>query len=825
MAMFSDQLRQVLRRLGRAPLFTAITLLTLAIGVGANTVIFSVIEGVLLKPLPYPHPEQLIGVWHTALGINIKDLNMSPSIYFIDREQNTTLQDIGVYDGDSFDVTGAGEPEHVRGLDVTDGTLPLLGVVPAVGRLFTRSDDSPGAQATVLLSYGYWQKKFGGDRSVVGRSITVDGKPRQIIGVLPQGFHFLDWQDAAIVAPFQWDRSKVKLGNFSQRALARMKPGVTIEQASADMGRLLPIVWRSFPAPEGFSVSLFEKARIAPNLRPLKQDVVGDIGRVLLVLMGSIVLVLLVACANVANLLLVRVEGRRQELAIRSALGAGWGRIAGELLFESIALGVAGSLIGLALAYATLRVLVAAAPTGLPRIHEIGIDPLVLLFTLGLALFTSLLIGSIPVIKYAGASLNSGLREGGRALSQSRERHRARKALVIVQVSLALVLLICSGLMIRTFRALMHVSPGFDSPDTIQTFRFYIPDTQIADKDRDRVVQMQQAILDKLSSIPGVSSAAFTTAVPLDGYDSNDILYAQDHMQNEGELPPIRRFKFVSPGEFATLGTKLLAGRDLTWTDIYQKRPVAIISENFAREYWHNANGAIGKRIRVASTDDWREIIGVAQDVHDNGVDQSAPSTVYWPIMQDNYEGQKQMFRRGVAFIIRSPRAGSHAFIDEVQRQVWSVNPDVPLAEMTTLGTLYTKSMGRTSFTLVMLSVAGGMALLLGIIGIYGVISYSVSQRTREIGIRMALGAQRPALTAMFVRQGLLLTGIGLACGLVLAFVTMRLMSSLLFNVSPVDPLTYISITVCVMATAYLACYLPARRAATVDPVNALRAE
>ena len=784
--MFSDQLKQVLRRLGRAPLFTAITLLTLAIGVGANTVIFSVIEGVLLKPLPYPHPEQLIGVWHTAPGINIKDLNMSPSIYFIDREQNSTFQDIGVYDGDSFDVTGAGQPEHVRGLDVTDGTLPILGVVPTLGRLFTRSDDSPGAPATVLLSYGYWQKKFGGDRSVIGRSITVDGKPRQIIGVLPQGFHFLDWQDAAIVAPFQWDRSKVKLGNFSQRALARMKPGVTIEQATADMARLLPIVWRSFPAPEGFSVSLFEKARIAPNLRPLKQDVVGDIGKVLWVLMGSIALVLLVACANVANLLLVRVEGRRQELAIRSALGAGWGRIASELLFESVTLGVAGSLIGLALAYATLRVLVAAAPTGLPRIHEIGIDPLVLLFTLGLALFTSLLIGFIPVLKYAGASLNSALREGGRALSQSRERHRARKALVIVQVALAFVLLICSGLMIRTFRALMHVSPGFDSPDTIQTFRFYIPDTQIPDKDRDRIVQMQQAILDKLSSIPGVASAAFTTSVPLDGYDSNDILNAQDHMQNEGELPPVRRFKFVSPGEFATLGTKLLAGRDLTWTDIYQKRPVAIISENFSREYWHNANGAIGKRIRVASTDDWREIIGVAQDVHDDGVDKVAPSTVYWPIMQDNFEGQKEMIRRGVAFIIRSPRAGSHAFIDEVQRQVWSVNPDVPLAEMTTLGALYTKSMARTSFTLMMLSVAGGMALLLGVIGIYGVISYSVSQRTREIGIRMA---------------------------------------SLLFNVSSVDPLTYISITVCVLATAYFACYLPARRASTVHPVNALRAE
>ena len=825
MTIFTDQLRQVLRRLGRAPLFTAVTLLTLAIGVGANTVIFSVIEGVLLKPLPYPHPEQLIGVWHSATGIGLKDLNMSPSIYFIDREQNTTLQDIGVYDGDSLDVTGTGEPEHVRGLDVTDGTLPILGVKPVIGRLFTRQDDSPGAPATALLSYGYWQKKFGGDRSVIGRSITVDGKPREIIGVLPRDFHFLDWQDAAIVVPFGWDRSKVKLGNFSQRALARMKPGVTIEQASADMGRLLPVVLRSFPAPEGFSVSLFEKAHIVPNLRPLKQDVVGDVGKVLWVLMGSIALVLLVACANVANLLLVRVEGRRQELAIRSALGASWGRIAAELLFESLVLGVAGSLIGLALAYAALRVLVAAAPTGLPRIHEIGIDLPVLLFTLGLALCTSLLIGSIPIVKYTSASLNSALREGGRALSQGRERHRARKALVIVQVALALVLLICSGLMIRTFRALMHVAPGFDSPESIQTFRFYIPESQIPDSQRERVVRMDQDILDKVSSIPGVSSAAFTTEVPLDGNDSNDILYAQDHMQNEGELPPIRRFKFISPGEFATLGTKLIVGRDLTWTDIYQKRPVAIISENFAREYWHNANGALGKRIRVGTTDDWREIVGVVQDVHDDGVDHAAPSTVYWPVMMNNFEGGKEVLRRGVGFVIRCRRAGSQAFINELQQKVWSVNPDVPLAEMTTLDTLYTKSMARTSFTLVMLSVAGAMALLLGIIGIYGVISYSVSQRTREIGIRMALGAQRPALTSLFVRQGLLLTGVGLGCGLVVAFITMRLMSSLLFDVSPVDPITYITITVCVMVTAYLACYLPARRAATVDPVKALRAE
>jgi predicted permease len=823
--MLHDQLRQVLRRLSRAPLFTAITLMTLAVGVGANTVIFSVVEGVLLKPLPYPHPEQLIGVWHTAPGIGMKELNMSPSIYFIDREQNTTLQDIGVYDGDSLNVTGAGEPEHVPGLDVTDGTLPILGVTPTLGRLFTRRDDSPGAPQTVLLSYGYWQRKFGGATSVIGRSITVDGKPREVIGVLPKGFHFLDWQDAALILPFQWDRDKTKLGNFSEEALARLKPGVTMAQANADLARLLPVVQRTFPAPEGFSVSLFEKARISPNLRPLKQDVIGDVGNVLWVLMGSIVLVLLVACANVANLVLVRVEGRRQELAIRSALGAGWERIAGELMFESLALGIIGSLIGLALAYGALRVLVAIAPTGLPRIHEIGIDFPVLLFAMGLALLTSLLIGLIPVVKYAGASANSGLREGGRALSQSRERHRARKTLVVVQVALALVLLICSGLMIRTFRALMHVSPGFAQPDTLQTFRFSIPETQIPDTDPERVVRMHEAILDKLAALPGVSSVGLSTAVPLDGHDSNDVLYAQDHVYGEGELPPIRRFKFVSPGFFATLGTRMLAGRDLTWTDTYQKRPVAIISENFARQYWHDANGALGKRIRVASTDDWREIVGVVEDMHDDGVDKAAPTSVYWPIMLSQFEGEKQSVHRSLTFVMRSPRAGSRTFMNEVQEKVWSVNPEVPLADVTTVGQLYTKSMARTSFTLVMLCVAGSLALLLGVIGIYGVISYSVSQRTREIGIRMALGAQRQALTAMFVRQGLWLTGIGAACGLAVAFITMRLMSSLLFNVSPVDPITYVTITTGVVATAYFACYLPSRRAATVDPVDALRSE
>jgi predicted permease len=541
--------------------------------------------------------------------------------------------------------------------------------------------------------------------------------------------------------------------------------------------------------------------------------------------MGSIAMVLLIACANVANLLLVRVEGRRQELAIRAALGAGWGRIAAQLLFESVILGLLGSVLGLALAYGALRILVAMAPTGIPRIHEVGIDVPVLLFTLALALFSSLLFGAIPVFKYAGAHLNTGLREGGRALSQSRQQHRARNVLVVVQVALALVLLIGSGLMIRTFRALMHTPPGFVGPDAVQTFRFYIPDTEIPDSQAERVIRAEQEIQNKLAAIPGVSSVSFSSAIPMDGYNSNDPVFAEDRTYAEGELPPIRRFKFVSPGFLATIGAPLVAGRDISWEDTYQRIPVALISENLAKEYWHDARNALGKRIRVGSTDDWREIVGVVANIYDNGVDSPAPTSVYWPVIMSHFEGQKENLRRGTAFVIRSPRAGSEAFLNELRQTVWSVDPNVPLANVHTLGYFYTRSMARTSFTLVMLGVAGGMALLLGIVGIYGVIAYSVSQRTREIGIRMALGAQRQTLTGMFVRQGLLLTGIGVVCGLVAAFASMRLMSSLLFKVSAVDPITYGAMTLGVVGVAYLACYLPSRRAATVDPVEALRAE
>ena len=495
--------------------------------------------------------------------------------------------------------------------------------------------------------------------------MTVDGKLRQIIGVLPQEFRFHDQPDLALILPLTLDRAKTFLGQFSYEAVARLKPGVTLAEANADVARMLPIVERSFPPPPGLSLKMFEDARIGPNLRTLKQDVVGDVGKVLWVLMGGLGLVLLIACANVANLLLVRAEGREQELSIRAALGASRVRIAAELFLESLILALLGSVLGLALAYGALRGLVALAPAGLPRLHEIGVDGTVVLFTLALSLVASLLFGSIPVWKYAGARLGTGLRGSGRSMSESRQRHRSRSVLVIVQVALALVLLISSGLMIRTFRALTGVDPGFVAPSQLQTFRVDIPDTQV--KDPERVVRLQEEILHKIEAIPGVSSVGLSVSVPLDGNQWSDPIFAKDRTYSPGHIQ-LYRFRFVAPGFFKTLGTPLVAGRDLTWSDIYDKLPVVIVSEKLAREYWHDPAAALGKQIRVSTKDDWREIVGVVGNTHDDGMEKAAPSSVYWPILTAHFEGEPAVeVRRYVAFSIRSPRAGSESLMNEVR--------------------------------------------------------------------------------------------------------------------------------------------------------------
>ena len=822
MNSLTNQLRQIARRLWRAPVFTLVTLITLAAGVGANIAVFSVVDGVLLKPLPYPHPESLVGVWHNAPGLNIDDINMAPSNYFIYREQNRVFEDIGIYQGDSVSVTGQGNPEQVDALDVTDGVLPILGDAPALGRWFNRVDDSPAGPETVMLSYDYWQSRFGSDRSIVGRAIQVDGKARQVIGVMPRGFRFLDWEQPRLFLPIRLNRSKVTLGQFHYEGLARLRPGVTMQSANADVARLWPIVLQSFPAPPGFSIDLFNKARLGPNIRPLTQDVIGDVGKLLWVLMGSIGIVLLIACANVANLLLVRAEGRHQELAVCAALGASPWRIAREFLLESAVLGVVGSALGLVLAWGALRLLVELGPDGLPRLHDIGIDLNVLVFTLAVALFCSLLFGSIPALRYAGTRIGTGLRES-RTTSQGRERHRTRNTLVVVQVSLAFVLLICSGLMIRTFRALIHVDAGYDTAARIQTVRMGIPEADVP-KDDD-VLRMQQAIAQKIAAVPGVESVSFGGSVPMDGNGWHDPVWAQDRRYAGNAMPPIRKFMFGAPGFLKTLGIPVVAGRDFTWDEAFQKLPVGMVTENFAREYWGSPTNALGKRIRVSTKDDWREIVGVIGDFHDDGMGKDAPTIAYWPTLLAHFESDQVSIRRFVVYAIRTPRAGSESLMKDVRQAVWSVDANLPLTDVRSQDYYYQKSISRTSFTLVMLGIAAAIALLLGIVGLYGVIAYSASQRTREIGIRIALGAQRNTITTMFVRQGLVLAGSGIACGLLLAFASTRLLRSLLFHVSPMDPITYVLACIALCGAAMLASYVPSRRTAAVNPVDALRAE
>jgi len=627
----------------------------------------------------------------------------------------------------------------------------------------------------------------------------------------------------SVILPFQFDRNRVFIGNFSYQAVARLKPGMTVTQANTDVARMLPMMLQRFPPAPGVSLKIFEDVRLGPSVRLLKNDVVGDIGKVLWVLMGTVGIVLFIACANVANLLLVRAEGRQQELAIRTALGASWSQIARELLFESATLGVMGGALGVGLAYGALRLLKATGPANLPRLDEIGVDPAVLLFAAVISLVAGLLFGLLPVFRYAGRNVDTALREGGRTASDGRQRHLARSTLVVVQVALSLVLLVSSGLMIRTFRALQQVQPGFRAPEEILTLRVSIPEAQV--REPEQVVRMYEEMMRKVAAIPGVASVGLSSSITMDGSRSGTPIFPEDRPYAEGQLPPIRRFKYVAPGFFETMGNPLLAGRDLAWTDLNEKRHVVLVSENLAREYWKSPEAAIGKRVRETPKAPWREIVGVVGNERDNGVHEKAPAIVYWPmIVRDSY-GSQFSVRRGMAFAIRSGRTGTASFLQEVRQAVWSVNPDLPIAAVRTVKEIYDRSLARTSFTLVMLAIAGGMALLLGVVGIYGVISYSVSQRTREIGIRMALGAPQERIRRMFVGHGLLLAGIGVGCGLGAAMALSRVMTALLFEVSPLDPLTYGAVSVVLVTAAFLASYFPARRATGIAPMDALRAE
>ena len=811
--------RHAVRMMRRNPAFSITVVLTLALGIGATTAIFSVVNGVVIKPLSYPESEAVVNVTHSAVFGNVRGNNFpfSPQMLETYLTNGQAFEELGLVGVGQAAVTGIGDPEIASKLQVTAGTLRALAVQPSQGRWFSNDDDQPGAAETVILNGPYWQRRFGGDPDVIGRVITIDGRPREVIGVMPPEFDIYGPR-VDLIVPLQIDLAQPP-ADFSYNAVARLKPGISVAEANTDVARMLPLYLNRYAGDR------MDALQLEPAVRPLKDDIVGNVGQVLWVLLGSISILLLIACANVANLLLVRTETRGTELAVRSALGAGSIQLARALMTESLTLGLIGGVVGVGLAYGGLRILLAFAPANLPRLNDITIDLPVIVFAVAVSILSGLVFGLIPMLKLAGRKFSSNLAEfvraSGRGASAGKNQHRSQNVLVVVQVALALVMLVSSGLMIRTFQNLRGVDPGFTDPATIQAVRVIMPDTMFAEP--ERAVRIHQQIRERLAAIPGVTSAAYIDQLPTEG-QSGTLVTPEDRTYGPGELAPTRRIKWISPGLLQTLGTPLLAGRDFEWVELDSQRNVALVSESFARETWNTVEGALGKRIRVGTHGPFQEVIGVVTDVHDDGADQTPPPTVYWPARQHPFVGS-DFLPVSVNFTLRSDRAGTESLLQEVRRAVAEVAPDLPITQARTLAEVYAASMARTALSLVLLAIAGAMALLISIVGIYGVLAYAVMQRQREVGIRIALGAAPRVVKRMFIYRGMILSGLGIALGAAVAAGLTRLMSSLLFGVAPFDVATVVAAAAFLAVAALFATYIPARRAAAVAPSETLRGQ
>ncbi|MFN7921965.1 MAG: ABC transporter permease [Bryobacteraceae bacterium] len=809
--------RQALRLFRLNPGYCAAAVLSLAIGTGCISAMFSVVHAVLIRPLAYPDSESLVGVFNSGSiqGETFRDMGLAPGMYWAVAEGSGAFEAFGVWSSAEATVTGNGDPEQIKTVAITHALLPALGAQPLAGRLFSAEDDAPGTLQTVVIAHSYWMKRFGGDPRVIGRSLEVNSIPRQVIGVLPSSFRFLDLAPDVFL-PQRLSKSNRSFEPFTYSGIARLKPGITLELANQDVERVL---YQAMPE----NLRRFARqARLKPNLRPLKRDVTGDIGSVLSVLMGALCLVFLLVCANVANLLLVRSQGRAQEFAIRSALGAGSGRIARELLVESMTLALAGCMCGLAIAYGVVRILKAQQLAAIPRLAEISIDATTVAFSLACALTGAFLFGLIAVFKcgLGGKILQT------RGSSLGFEQMRAQNVLVVAQVALALMLLVASGLLIRSFFSLRGVHPGFTGPERIQTVRVAIPASQVPDA--ERVARMQAEILERVSRLPGVEMAAFADGLPMEAVYHNGNLIAVEDKFSPGQMPPNRNVKYVSPGLFATLGTRLLAGRDFDWRDVEGRRAVAIVSEGMARENWGAPRQALGKRLRPGALgNDWFEVVGVVEDVRDDGAHRPAPATVYFRtgVYDPSRPGRPASVRRGLTLAIRTSRTGSEGFLAEVSAALHAVDASLPLAQVGTLAEVYRRSMARTEFTAVLLIIAGALALLLSLIGVHGVLAHAVLQRRREISIRIALGANPAGVVGLFLRRGIALAAAGCAAGLIAALGLSRWVSSILYGVTALDPATYAAAVFVIASAALIASSIPACRAAFVDPAESLRAD
>jgi len=818
------EIRPTLRRLARTPGFTTVSVLTLALGIAGTTAAFSVINAVLLRPLPYRDPERLVQLWHAAPGIGMAQVEQSDASYIQYHDKATrSFESTASYQEDAASLTGSQDPERVSSANVTASFLPTLGVRPAVGRNFKEEEDRPGGPAVAILSDALWRRRYGADPAMLGKTIQVNGKAREVVGIMPAGFHFPD-ATTEIWLPMGIDRAHLNTGSFNRDAIGRLRPGVTMRAAEAEMQPLLMRL--PDDAPGMMTRTMFEQAKIRVMLHSLRDDVVGDIKPILFTVLGTVALVLLIACANVASLFLVRAEARTKEVAVRSALGASPRSIVKLYLGEGLVLATAGAALGIVLAYGALQALLQLAPTSIPRASEISIDFASLGVAAAIAVLTGLFFSAIPFVRAGKAELTPMLRDGSRGSTSGRERQRVRSAFVVVQVALALVLLVGSGLLARSFQRMRAVDPGFKS-DNVLTVRLSLPDATY--RTPAEISRFFYQVTTRLATVPGVQVAGAASKLPLlEAGNSNNGVWVEDHPITSTELPTIHQTVSITQDYFKAMSIPIVEGRTFRDNGSDRAPHEMIVARSFARHFWPNGS-AIGKRVKTGGPDaPWSTIVGVVGDVHDEALTKPVDEVMYQPtigLMQPQPGVPDTVVAENVMTLTIRTAGDPLAVFPTVRNEIWALDRNLPLINVQALSSVVNGAMARTTFTLIMIGAAAGVALLLGAIGIYGVISYMVSLRTREIGVRMALGARSDQVRRMVVRQGLVLAVIGAAIGLVGALGLSRLISSLLYGIAPYDPLTLGGVTLGLLVVAAVASWLPAMRAARIDPIEALRSE
>lgn len=794
-------IRYGVRSLLKRPSFTAIAVITLALGIGANTTLFSFVNGILLRPLPYKDPGQLVILDENAPKQGIKSFAVSYPNFVDWREQNNVFEDVAVYQEGTYSLVGAGEPEQIPGARISQGLFELLGVAPKLGRTITAEEDRPDTNNAVLISHSLWQRRFASAENAVGQALTVSGRARTIVGVMPPGFKFPE--TAELWVPMALNEKLYTRTDHGLNAIARLKPNVTLGQAQAEMNNIARRIEEQHPVTnEGLGVDVFS----------LRDRLVGDYRDALLILLGVVAFVLLIACANVANLLLARSSARHKEFALRAALGASRARIVRQLLTESALLSVLGAMLGVLLAVWGKNLLLAAIPGDLPFWMRFDLDLRVLGFTFAISFLTGLVFGVAPALQGSRTDLNEALKEGGR--SGGAAHNRLRSLLVVAEVALSLVLLVGAGLMVRSFAKLGHVDSGIN-PENVLTVEVPLPRAKYTEAAQQSAFFQQ--LVARVGALPGASSAAAVSYVPLRGGWGRGLTVEGHPVLSVGQAPMINH-SVVTPNYFHTMGITLLEGRDFTDADHAKAMRVTIVDERLAREYWPGAS-ALGKRIRFGppeNNEPWHTIVGVAGAVRHERLDRETRQSIYVPYLQIPV--------RSMTVAVRTP-GNPESLAGAVRREVLALDKDQPVTNVMTMDEVISRSVWQPRFYAMLFGIFAAVALILAAVGIYGVMSYAITQRTHEIGIRLALGAGRLNVLKLALGQGMRLALAGVALGLCAAYGLTRLMSGLLFGVSATDLGTFVSIAVLLIGVTLLACYIPARRATKVDPLVALRYE